>query len=307
VPLANLEYENQQLKQTVAELLWDREALKAMNSGILSMAGERPAGATKTLRDNITRVIAFLILQDKRDEPNRILGSEVGLARHFKVSRTVLREAVKVLQGKGMVEVRPKTGIHIRPRSEWSLLDADLISWQSAVGLDESFVRNLTRLRLILEPAAAQLAAIDGTDEEIQAIYNWQLKKEIDPDDIEACVDADLGFHRAIAQATHNDLLIHVTQNVMNAIRASILYKNRKVSQTFAFQLHREVAEAILKRDPDAAHAAMVRLVKQAEQDLYVRLKKGTEPEAGEQVSGVAQILRQMTTRRAGEGIQRIS
>jgi DNA-binding FadR family transcriptional regulator len=170
------------------------------------------------------------------------------MARHFKVSRTVLREAVKILQGKGMVEVRPKTGIHIRPRSEWSLLDADLISWQSAVGLDEQFVRNLTRLRLILEPAAAQSAAIDGTDEEIQAIYNWQLKKEADPDDIEGCVDADLGFHRAIAQATHNDLLIHVTQNVLNAIRASIVYKNRRVSETFAFQLHREVAEAIRRR-----------------------------------------------------------
>jgi DNA-binding FadR family transcriptional regulator len=164
-------------------------------------------------------------------------------------------------------------------------------------------VRNLTRLRLILEPAAAQSAAIDGTDEEIQAIYDWQLKKEIDPDDIEACVDADLGFHRAIAQATHNDLLIHVTQNVLNAIRASILYKNRRVSQTFAFQLHREVAEAILKRDPLQAHAAMVRLVKQAEQDLYARLKKGSEPETKEQSSSVAQILRQMTTRRGGEGI----
>jgi len=164
-----------------------------MNSGIMSMI-ERSAGGVQTLRDNITRVIAFLILQDKRDEPNRVLGSEVGLARHFKVSRTVLREAVKVLQGKGMIEVRPKTGIHIRPRSAWSLLDADLISWQSAMGLDEQFVRNLTKLRLILEPAAAQAAAIDGTDEEIRAIYGWQMKKEVDPDNMEACVGCGPGI-----------------------------------------------------------------------------------------------------------------
>src|SRR5262249_36731630 len=143
--------------------------------------------------------------------------------------------------------------------------------------------------------------------EEIRGIYEWQLKKETDPDDIEACVDADLGFHRAIAQATHNDLLIHVTQNVLNAIRASILYKNRTVSQTFAFKLHRQVAEAIRKRDPQGAHAAMVRLVKQAEQDLYARIEKGSEQESGEQTSTVAHILRQMTTRRAADGASRVS
>jgi GntR family transcriptional regulator, galactonate operon transcriptional repressor len=296
-----LEEENHQLKQTVAELLWDRKALKAVNSGILSMtSGDR---GTPTLRDNITRVIAFLVLQDKRDGSNRILGSEVGLAKQFKVSRTVLREAVKVLQGKGMVEVRPKTGILIRPRCEWSLLDADLISWQCALGLDEPFVRNLTRLRLILEPAAAQSAAVDGTDEEIRTIYDWHLKHVVDTNDIDACVDADIGFHRSIALATHNDLLIHVTQNVLNAIRASIVYKNPRIAQMFAFQLHREVAESILKRDGQGAHAAMCRLVNQAEKDLIDRLKAGAEAGLDEESSGVAHILRQMTTRRGGEGI----
>jgi len=94
---------------------------------------------------------------------------------------------------------------------------------------------------------------------------------------------------------------------VLNAIRASIVYKNRKVSQTFAFQLHREVAEAILKRDAAGAHAAMVRLVKQAEQDLYARMNGGGEAEAGEQTSSVAQILRQMTGRRGSEGLSRVS
>ena len=67
------------------------------------------------------------------------------------------------------------------------------------------------------------------------------------------------------------------------------------------------VAEAILKRDAAGAHAAMVRLVKQAEQDLYARLNGGGEPEAGEQTSSVAQILRQMTGRRGSEGLSRVS
>ena len=76
VPLTHLEAENEQLKQTMAALLWDREALRAVNSGIMSVnKGER---TTKSLRDNITRIIAFLILQDKREEPNRVLGPRSG-------------------------------------------------------------------------------------------------------------------------------------------------------------------------------------------------------------------------------------
>jgi len=305
VKASHLQDENLRLKQIVTALTLDRDTLHALNSRIMTPGiGDRSGVIeNQTLRDRITRILAFMILRDKRTGPNRVLGSEVGLARHFKVSRTVLREAVKVLQGKGMVEGRPKTGIHIRPRTEWSLLDAELIEWQCAIGLDEGFVRNLTGLRMLIEPAAAETAAAEGTDDELQAIYEWHMK-EHDQSNLEACVNSDLGFHRAILLATHNDLLIHVGQNVLNAIRASIVYRNRQVIETYSFKLHRQVAEAIMSRNRDAARAAMKRLVKQAEQDFYERIK-AAGGEATERLATAAELLRQIKPRRHEELVPR--
>ena len=71
-----------------------------------------------------------------------------------------------MLISKGLVEVRPKVGVRIRPRGDWNLFDPDVLAWQSEVVVDEEFVRTLCEVRLIVETSAAALAATRAIPEE---------------------------------------------------------------------------------------------------------------------------------------------
>lgn len=238
------------------------------------------------LHDQITRAIALQILRGEPDKLAPMLTSEIELSRRLNVSRTVLRESVKVLAAKGLLEVRPKTGMRIRPRSEWNLLDPDLLQWQCEAGVNEHFVQNLCELRFILEPAVAELAGIHALPEEIDTIQRCFRDMERSLPNFETFVAADVAFHQAISAATHNDLLIEVNRTILQALRATQgLFEDHRVGaiaqnihemRSASLPLHKQVAQAVAKRDPQAARAAMCLLIKQAEQDIYLVVKSST-------------------------------
>jgi DNA-binding FadR family transcriptional regulator len=89
------------------------------------------------------------------------------LIAELDISRTVLREAIKVLGAKGLVEARPRIGTKVSPRSHWRLMDPDVLAWQTEYGFDELFLRNLAEVRSLIEPGAARLAAERASEEEI--------------------------------------------------------------------------------------------------------------------------------------------
>ena len=99
-----------------------------------------------------------------------ILPEQGELSRMLGVSRTVIREATKVLAAKGLVESRSKRGTVVLPRSDWRLLDPDVLAWLSEAGLDPEFLRGMFEVRRIIEPAVARLAAERATPEELAAI-----------------------------------------------------------------------------------------------------------------------------------------
>src|SRR6266508_3486723 len=94
-----------------------------------------------------------------------------GLVDEQAVSRTVVREAIKVLAAKGLVESRPKIGTLVRPRRDWNLLDPDVLAWQIEAGLDARFLEQALELRRMIEPGAARLAAERATDEQVAALF----------------------------------------------------------------------------------------------------------------------------------------
>src|SRR5881628_1717221 len=100
--------------------------------------------------------------------PGDPLPNEDELSGELAVSRTVLREAIKVLAAKRLVESRPKTGTRVRERSDWNLLDPDVLAWHLEAGLTDKFLQNTLELRGLIEPGAARLAALRATDEEIE-------------------------------------------------------------------------------------------------------------------------------------------
>ncbi len=86
-------------------------------------------------------------------------GDALEAASAMAASRTALREAIKVLAAKGLVEARPKVGTRVTPRESWNLLDPDVMAWQHDDALTPSFLRKLTEVRAVIEPQAAAFAA----------------------------------------------------------------------------------------------------------------------------------------------------
>ncbi len=176
------------------------------------------------------------------------------------VSRTVVREAVKVLAAKGLVEARPKTGTHVRSRVYWNLMDPDVLAWRLEADPSDTFFLDVSELRHVIEPAAAGLAAIRATEEEVAEIESAFAEMETTaPEYGDAYIAADVRFHEVILEACHNELLAHLGSTLRAVFRASFTRTRNLAERTLA--LHRAVAVAIRAGDSAAAEAAMLDLI----------------------------------------------
>jgi DNA-binding FadR family transcriptional regulator len=185
------------------------------------------------------------------------LSAELGL------SRTVIREAVKVLAAKGLVEARPKTGTRVRPRSAWNLLDPDVLAWRSDATSDGEFFRNIVELRRVIEPEATRLAAQRATATEIATIEAVFREMEAAVDDVDVYMESDLRFHELILEACHNELLAYMAGTMRAAFRAlfiATLPRSRNTSLR-ATALHGGILAAVAAGDSEAAEARMRELI----------------------------------------------
>jgi GntR family transcriptional regulator, galactonate operon transcriptional repressor len=193
------------------------------------------------------------------------------LQSELDVSLTALRESLKVLAAKGMVDARQKRGTFVRPRSDWNLLDADVLRWQfsesNAAGADPALLRNLGEVRGIIEPAAVRLAAARRTDADLEAL-EAALTAMGHEGGASHAVEADLAFHRAMLAATHNELL----ERMEMVIESGLAHRDQLVHSAPHSEdpvpSHRAVLDAVRDRDPDAAESAMRALLDQATRDL---------------------------------------
>jgi DNA-binding FadR family transcriptional regulator len=227
------------------------------------------------LHDQITRLLALEILRGNLRPDDRETLSELELSRRLKVSRTVLRESVKVLAAKGLVDVRPKVGIRIRARAEWNLVDPDLLAWRQEVGVDSGFIRNLSEVRLVAETAAAELAAIRATDEDLANIRQAYQRMAAGSKSKAAYAAADIEFHSALFAACHNDLLQQMSSTIRNALRGTHRFAAH-LSPDIGLPLHKAVADAIIDRDGPGARASMEKLVIESARTLHRAIQAKT-------------------------------
>lgn len=196
------------------------------------------------------------------------LPREDDLAAEFAVSRTSLREAVKVLAAKGLLEARPRTGVRVRPQEDWNLLDADVLSWHPRLTGDAALMRSLVEARRVIEPPAAGMAAARASAAQLARIEAACLGIEAAyPDDPEAGVAADIAFHRAVIDASGNLVLARVVGAIEAALRAVFAATSRMMDAD-GVASHRTVLEHIRLRDADGARDAMHRLLDIAAADL---------------------------------------
>ncbi|SCB24696.1 DNA-binding transcriptional regulator, FadR family [Rhizobium hainanense] len=184
------------------------------------------------------------------------LPNEPDLVEQFGISRTVIREAMKCLAGKGLVEIKTRVGTRVKERSNWHHLDTDVMVWYYETGPSVEIMRSIKDLRLALEPEATARAALRRTESDIAAISSAYEEMASTIGDVNSNADADLRFHTAIFAATHN----MIYSQLIDLIAVGI-YANRTLSghediaegQKRSLPLHKAILDAIIAQDADAA------------------------------------------------------
>lgn len=207
-------------------------------------------------------------------EVGQTLPTADDLSDELGVSRTVTREAIKVLEEKGLLHSRPKAGIQVQPTSQWKLLDHDVMKWHYQEGDNPAFVRQLMQVRRIIEPAASELAALHATPEELHFIQTNYQTLAASVHDLAAYKKADQAFHGAIFAATHNPLLAYLGQTInidLDAGRDLTATIPRSLAESLP--LHQQLTHALLAQDSANAYAITVALVDQITQFIEEALQ----------------------------------
>ncbi|NTJ67906.1 FadR family transcriptional regulator [Agrobacterium rhizogenes] len=212
---------------------------------------------TKTKPNRTTALVEALGIRIASGQilPGAYLPSEGELEQEFGVSRTVVREAAKILSAKGLVTVRQRTGTRVEPREQWQWLDGELIGWLSRGRISHDELMAFAEARQIIEPGAAALAALRATDLERQAILDTYRRMERDQKDPTAAVAADKAFHMSILAATHNPVLQSLRQAIESILDA--VFPHTVGAFAANLENHAAVAEAIAAGDSIAARHAM--------------------------------------------------
>lgn len=202
-------------------------------------------------------------------KPGEILEGEIAASEQFKVSRTAYREAIRILAAKGLVHSRPKIGTQVSPRSEWHLLDPDVLGWIFTGEPDAGLIENLFELRRIVEPDAARLAAMRRSEEQLarmKAGLEGVAEHGFDSEEGRCC---DESFHSALLEASGNDFIVSLTSGVAAAIAITTAFKQHRLPAPHdALPVHLRVLEAIEARDAQGAHDAMAKLVDRGLTDM---------------------------------------
>jgi GntR family galactonate operon transcriptional repressor len=218
------------------------------------------------VHQQLVEALARAILRG--DFTSGTLPPEPQLCETYQISRSALREAVRVLTGKGLVTPRPHVGTAIRPREDWNMLDPDLLAWSTDGEPDAQMLKGLIEARQVIEPAAARFAAERAAAADLAVIERAFLGMSAarEAQDFDGYIEADRDFHTAILRASHN----FVFQQLATTISAALTFFFRVTPRDLgrALPLHGEIMELIRVRDAKGAEAAMARLLDVALDDV---------------------------------------
>jgi DNA-binding FadR family transcriptional regulator len=187
--------------------------------------------------------------------------TESELSRTHGLSRSVTREAVKMLTAKGLLSARPRVGTIVEPSDRWNLLDPDVLRWLLERQFSLDLLRQFSELRLAIEPAAAALTAQFPSSPAITAIEDAFARMQAAAAGQDDVLKADIQFHIAILQATQNPFFHQFEEMVRTALHTSIQFTNRFSGHTANIDQHGDVLEAIRTGEGDRARAVMYRLI----------------------------------------------
>ena len=190
---------------------------------------------------------------------------EAELCKRLGVSRSVLREAVKMLTTKGLLNARPRQGTWVEPETNWNLLDPDVLRWFLERKFSPTLLLEFTQVRLAIEPMAASMAARLASDEAKAAIVAGLDRMKAAERGEDDPLESDIAFHVAILRASGNRFLTQMRDLIDVALRTSIRLTNRRKGVRLAsIADHQKVSDAILAGDAEGASRAMRELMLEA-------------------------------------------
>ncbi|MFI6643313.1 FadR/GntR family transcriptional regulator [Streptomyces sp. NPDC050504] len=195
------------------------------------------------------------------------------LAQRFDVSRTVVREVVRVLESMHLVESRRRVGVTVRPMDQWNVYDPRVIRWRLAGADRPRQLRSLTVLRSAVEPVAAGLAAAHATPEQCRELTEHALGMVATSRgrQLEAYLVHDVAFHRVVLNASGNEMFARLGDVVAEVLTGrthhQVMFEDPDPA---AVTLHVQVAEAVRERDAVRAERLTREIAVGALQELDV-------------------------------------
>lgn len=208
--------------------------------------------------------------------PGGILPNEARWASDFRVSRSVVREAIKMLAAKNLLTSRPKVGSRVEPREHWNLLDHEVLAWYTSGPNRANILRSLQQFRHIIEPEAAALAAEYRSTEQMEQISIACHQMATAPNLAERSA-ADVRFHVEILKASGNELLLPLGVMIDSALKnLFVLITVEAGDLHHAQDLHNNIEKAIRQQKPNAARAAVRKLLENSDNMIGKWIGKGT-------------------------------
>lgn len=222
----------------------------------------------RSLVDHVVDTIGQDIISH-RFPPGSQLPNETEWCERLSVSRSVLREALRVLVSKNLIDIRSRAGGRVRDAAAWNLLDPDILLWRSRGEDQTAFVTELFELRRVIEPAAAALAASRIAPAQLTELTHAYRDMAEAGEDTQRFLEPDGRFHRSILGGVGNSLFRALGQTVTVALDITLrLALDAPKGQQQSLPFHKTVLEAITAGDAAAASAAMLALVNASERDV---------------------------------------
>ncbi|SIQ03455.1 DNA-binding transcriptional regulator, FadR family [Rhizobium sp. RU20A] len=207
-----------------------------------------------------------------------ILPGDPELALRFKVSRTVLREAMKTLAAKGLIVPRARIGTRVTPKTHWNLFDSEVLAWHFDKGVEEDFLFHLSEIRLAFEPHAAALAARYAGEQEISNMMRLAVAMGEGGHTAETLAYADLKFHLAVVEASGNPFMRTVAGLIEAALVGIFKLSSPLESKNGLDEISRNhiaIVDEIARRDEAGARVAMERVIRVGRDRVKATLAKG--------------------------------
>lgn len=203
------------------------------------------------------------------------LPSEADLCEKYETSRNVMREVVKVLSTKRLIDAQRYRGLFVMPRNQWNYLDADVLEWVLENGDDPVLIRSLLEVRSLFEPVISRWAAERATAVDLVAMESALNGMRASTDTRSQFMEADIEFHRAVLLATHN-VVIQQISDAISALQRAIFdhtYLTDKTHLALTIKEHSDLFDLIRCQDPEGAERQAMGMITRTASRARVRLE----------------------------------